>query len=123
MRAGNRIVFFIFFIALITAGGACAYTKKDLIDKPCVLPANVSYAADIAPILEANCYDCHSGASSLSGILLDNYDGLIYYANNGYLYGCITHAPGFRPMPDSGGKLSDCEIATIKKWIDSGTPH
>ncbi len=55
----------------------------------------------------------------------DDDDALVFYAQNGYLYGNITHAPGYNPMPDGGGggKLSDCTIATIKKWIDSGTPH
>jgi len=64
-----------------------------------------------------------SAASLTSGILLDNYDGLKYYAQNGYLYGDISHAPGFRPMPDGEAKLNNCIIATIKKWIDTGTPH
>jgi hypothetical protein len=45
------------------------------------------------------------------------------YALNGQLYGCISHLPGFRPMPDDGGMLDACSIATIKQWIDSGTPE
>ena len=123
MRAGKLICFFICIIVFMAAFGGCAYVKKDVIVVPCVIPDNVSYATDIVPILEANCYDCHTTSSNSSGVLLDNYDALVFYAQNGYLYGNITHAPGYNPMPDGGGKLSDCTIATIKKWIDSGTPH
>ena len=123
MRAGKLICSLICVIVFMAASGGCAYVKKDVIVVPCVVPDNVSYANDIVPILEANCYDCHTTSSNSSGVLLDNYDALVFYAQNGYLYGNITHAPGYNPMPDGGGKLSDCTIATIKKWIDSGTPH
>ncbi len=122
MRAARLMVIFLCYLFFIIAGG-CAYAKKDVIATPCVIPASVSYNTDIAPIIAANCSGCHSTASPSSGILLDDYDGLKFYAANGYLYGCISHAPGYRPMPDDGGKLSDCTIATIKKWIDTGTPH
>jgi len=119
MRAGQLICILVF----IAVAAGCAYVKKDVVVIPCIVPDNVSYANDIAPILETNCYDCHSASSNSAGILLDNYDALVFYAQNGYLYGTITHAPGYNPMPDGGGKLSDCTIATIKKWIDTGTPH
>ena len=120
-----RKLIFIFFgisvVVAVTAG--CAYTKKEVIQVPCVLADNIFYANDVVPIIEANCYRCHSTDNDESGILLDNYIALKYYANNGYLYGCINHLSGFRPMPDDGGKLSDCNIALIKKWIDTGTPQ
>lgn len=118
-------LFFIFgcIIIVLTFATGCAYTKKDIVQPPCVLPTNVSYTSDIIPVLQANCYSCHSAASNISGILLDSYNSLRYYAENGYLYGVISHASGYRPMPDDGGKISDCNIALIKKWIDTGTPQ
>ncbi len=36
------------------------------------------------------------------------------------LYGTISHASGYSPMPKGGAKLSNCQIATIKKWVDTG---
>ncbi|MEP6749962.1 MAG: hypothetical protein ABJB86_19645 [Bacteroidota bacterium] len=90
---------------------------------PCTIADSVFYTKDIVPILQTNCYQCHSTANDVSGILLDNYGGLKFYAQNGYLYGAISHSSGYRPMPDDGGKLSDCNIAMIKKWIDAGTPQ
>lgn len=42
---------------------------------------------------------------------------------NGKLYGSIAHTTGFAAMPQSGNKLSDCQIAQVKKWIDAGAPQ
>ena len=34
--------------------------------------------------------------------------------------GTINHASGFSRMPKGGGKLTDCEISQLQKWIDNG---
>lgn len=111
----------VFIIAGAMAG--CAYSKKDVIQLPCVIADTLSYSRDVVPILQRNCYRCHSSASNISGILLDNYSALKFYAQNGYLYGVISHASGYNPMPEDAGKLDDCTIALIKKWVDAGTPQ
>jgi hypothetical protein len=112
-------------LALVTVAAmtGCVYVKKDVVQAPCNLPATVSYATNIVPILQTNCYGCHSNASNLTGILLDNYNTLKSYASSGTLYGVISHSAGFRAMPDGGSKLDDCTISTIKKWIDAGAPN
>jgi hypothetical protein len=110
-------------IAAVSIMAGCAYAKKELIQVPCIISDTMSYAKDIAPIISTNCAGCHSTASNVSGILLDSYDGLKFWAQNGYLYGTISHAAGYKKMPDGGSKLSDCTIGTIKKWIDVGTPR
>ena len=123
MRAVRVFFFLAGAVILIAAAEGCAYAKKDVVQVPCVISDTVSYAKNIAPIISNNCFGCHSQASNISGILLDNYDALKFWAENGYLYGVISHGSGYRPMPDSGVKLSDCAIGTIKKWIDNGTPQ
>jgi hypothetical protein len=105
------------FVAL----AGCVYTKKEVVQASCNLPDSVSYAGKVVPILQSNCYICHSTASNISGILLDNYNALKTYAQAGILYRVINHEPGVSPMPDGGAKLDDCTIATIKKWIDQGS--
>lgn len=80
------------------------------------------YMADVVPILNANCYRCH-GATTNSGsfgIVLEGYANLKPYAESGTLIGVITHANGFTPMPEDGGKLSDCNINKIRSWIANG---
>jgi len=121
MRVRKLIFILAGFCAVVAVAAGCSYAKKDVVQVPCIIADSVFYSKDIVPILQNNCYRCHSGASNISGILLDNYSALKFYAQNGFLYGVISHSSGFRPMPDDGGKLSDCNIAIIKKWIDSGT--
>lgn len=123
MRAGQLLCILLGFILVIGAAAGCAYTKKEVIQVPCIISDTVSYAKDIAPIISGNCYDCHSNGSNTSGILLDSYNGLRFYAQNDYLYGTITHAAGYKAMPDGGSKINACDIATIKKWIDKNTPQ
>ena len=83
---------------------------------------NSQYLADVVPILTNNCYRCHgSGTNSGSfGIVLEGYSNLKPYAESGTLIGVITHAQGFIPMPEDGGKLSDCNINKIRSWITNG---
>ncbi|AKQ46025.1 hypothetical protein TH63_10860 [Rufibacter radiotolerans] len=84
---------------------------------------NVTYSGTVAGIIAANCNSCHSTAVATNGVVLDNHARLKQYADNGKLMGVINHAPGFPPMPQGGAKLSDCNIAKIKKWVDAGAPN
>ncbi|HEX9510540.1 MAG TPA: hypothetical protein VF939_08655 [Puia sp.] len=83
---------------------------------------SVKYTADIVPILQSNCYECHgNGTSSGSGgILLQGYSHLAPWAGNGTLAGCVTHAPGYVPMPYLLPRLSDCDINKIVAWVHQG---
>jgi mono/diheme cytochrome c family protein len=84
--------------------------------------ANSQYMADVVPILTNNCYRCHGAATNSGsfGIVLEGYSNLKPYAESGTLIGVITHANGFTPMPQDGGKLSDCNINKIRSWIAHG---
>lgn len=60
---------------------------------------------------------------------MDDFKQVHYYAQptngvNGvaYLVGNIRHDAGFNAMPQGGGKLTDCQIAIIKAWVDAGAP-
>ncbi|MFN8353850.1 MAG: cytochrome c [Spirosomataceae bacterium] len=80
---------------------------------------NVTFAANIKPIIDGNCVGCHGRGLNSGNINLESYAAIKIVANNGKLYGSITYSSGYKGMPQ-GGKLTDCEIATIKKWIDNG---
>ncbi len=82
---------------------------------------NMKYAANIQPIIQANCYGCHGNGQATNGVSLDSYSKLKARADNGQLIGVITHASGFPPMPYGKAKLSDCDINKIKAWIAQGT--
>ncbi|MEI8203038.1 MAG: cytochrome c [Bacteroidota bacterium] len=82
---------------------------------------SVTYSQTIAPIMQSYCNVCHSAASPSGGWTTENYSGLQVIALNGKLYGVVSQATGFSAMPKGGNKISDCDIAKIKRWIDSGT--
>ena len=84
---------------------------------------NMSYSADIIPILESICFSCHGNGLSENGINFDTYSGIKAVADNGKLVGAISHAAGFVAMPQSAPKLSDCNINKIKSWVNAGAAN
>ncbi len=81
---------------------------------------NMKYAANIQPIIQANCYRCHGNGQSQGGISLDTYAKLQRVAVTGTLVGVVSHASGFVPMPQNGPKLSECDINKIRRWVLNG---
>ncbi|HLN73020.1 MAG: hypothetical protein ACM3O8_01280 [Methylococcaceae bacterium] len=115
-------------ILFVTTLSNCYYDSEEklypVLSTSCDLE-NVTFAATIKPILQASCYTCHSNSNYVnqgSGIKLENYDDVKIQASS-RLMGSIKHEPGYIPMPNGGGKLPDCEINQIQKWIDNGMPN
>lgn len=110
------------FVFLLSLAVACISDNEED-DAPQPQPQqcnteNVAFASTVAPILSANCYGCHSTSVATAGIVLDTHAGVKKQADNGTLVGAISHAAGFAPMPQGAAKLSDCNIAKIKKWVE-----
>lgn len=82
---------------------------------------NVTYSADIAPLMTSSCNGCHSGAGAAAGIATNSYDQVV--ANIDRISGAINHKPGFSAMPQNGSKLSDCDLNKFAAWINSGSPN
>ena len=85
--------------------------------------STVTYTATISSILAASCRGCHNAGSPAGGVNLVDYAQVKRHADSGRLYGSISHAAGYRAMPLNGAKLSDCDLARFKKWIDAGAPN
>ncbi len=91
------------------------------------------YTEHVQPILQANCYRCHSGMNHRGGLQLDTREALMHGGKDGavivpghpeqsLLVTLIRHegpADDPKPMPPKG-KLSDADIATITEWIRAG---
>lgn len=84
---------------------------------------NVKYSTHIKPLIQNNCQGCHSGAAPGGGINLVTYAGVKAIADNGKFFGSISHLTGYKAMPQNGNKLSDCQITTVKIWINQGSPE
>ena len=103
----------------------CYYDKEEELygALPCET-ANVSYATNISSIMSVyGCLSCHGSANPSAGVVLNNYSGVKTSADNGSLYGSLTHNSGFAPMPQGGSKISNCDLSRIKAWIDAGAPN
>ena len=92
---------------------------------------DMSYTADILPILDAACLTCHNATSA--GVLgggnnLEGFDNLTTFitpgdAENSILYASVAWIPGTSFMPKSAEQLSACDIAKIKSWITNGATN
>lgn len=83
----------------------------------------VSYSGTIQPILASNCLSCHDSKMVSGNVDLSTHEKVATVAKSGALYGSVAHQGGYVPMPYNGQKLSDCDIAKIKAWVDTGAPN
>ena len=81
---------------------------------------NFTYSTAIRPLITTKCTGCHSGAAPQGGIDISTYAAQKVQVDNGKLWASINHLAGYAPMPKNGSKLSACELAQVKGWIDAG---
>jgi len=102
---------------------------------PRELDACVSYTADVKPILDSNCINCHSGATPPRNLHLDSYAGVLAGGLTGtevvscqaegsliYLKVSLDNPPVGARMPLGGPYLATSQIEIIRRWIDIGAP-
>lgn len=116
-------------LSIVTAVGIAvcltACGKLDL-DKP------VSFSADIKPLLEARCINCHHAGALFGDLSLENREiafkprakGPVITpgsSDKSPLYLVLTLPEGDKKaMPPTGHRISSEETALIKRWIDQG---
>lgn len=105
---------------------SCYYDVAEELYPPttCVTD-NMSLQSNIVPILERNCYVCHSvtDGPNNGNVILEGYSEIIKYVNNGSLVGAINHESGFSFMPKNASKLGNCDISKIEQWVLDGAPN
>jgi mono/diheme cytochrome c family protein len=126
MRKTFFLIGITFSLLFILFSTGCVNNKKDILfgcDS-----TNVSYSKTIKPILQNNCYRCHSAANAPSlggGNGLDNYISLINWvdttagSDGGILLNDVKHIGNSMPKPPAA-KLGTCDIAKIAHWISEG---
>ena len=105
---------------------SCYYDKESLLypgGTACDTLGTISYTKTISPLFQQYCNSCHGGNSPSGGIPMGNHTADKALALNGKLYGSISHSNGYSPMPQGMSKMNSCQLATVKKWIDSGAPN
>ncbi len=121
----KKILSFILVTGFIFTFQSCYYDKAELIYPTgtlsnCDTAGTISYTAKVLPLLQQQCYSCHGVTGGSGGINMSSFANDKAIGLNGKLYGSINHSSGYSPMPKGGYKMTACEIATIKKWIDTG---
>jgi len=112
----------LFVIAISNTG--CYYDKEEILYPQTVCDTtNVTYSSSVVPILLSNCTVCHGGNTPSAGIKLDTYADVKIQVTNGRLWGAVSQAISFSPMPKNAAKMSTCNLTKIKKWIDAGAPN
>ena len=116
----ERLIIKILLISVVVASGCYYDSAENLYPSSGCVTTNMSLQTDIIPILETNCYVCHSAAAHNGDVILEGYNELIKQVNNGKLLGAINHEPNFFAMPQGAPKLSTCDISKIEHWIVEG---
>ena len=83
----------------------------------------VTFSRTIVTMLTENCYSCHSNANAFSygkNIHLEDHADVV--ANNVDISNSIKHIGSKAPMPQKGGKISDCAINQFDIWVRNGMP-
>lgn len=110
-------------VCIMSISQSCvSHVEEELYPEECDTIA-ITYSLSVTPIIEYNCYECHSGEFPSSGIPLDEYTDVKKKVDDGTLVGSIRHQQGYIPMPEERPALPECEIQTIEKWVAEGAPN
>lgn len=93
-----------------------------------VVTTDLSYHADIAPIVSRSCVGCHNAEGVLGAMDLSSFDKL---SAMGPVVEIVTEARTMPPWQASGDcneyagdfSLTDDEIATLAEWVQGGMPE
>ena len=105
---------------------SCYYDKEaELYPTVTCDTSDYKYSTVVKPIIDQNCSisGCHDAGTAGGGYNLTTYADAKRMADNGTLYGSITHSSVFVQMPKDRSQLATCQIAQIKLWIDGGAPN
>jgi len=108
----------------LTAATGCYYQNEEELYNCSIDAVNIRYSTTINTIFNSyGCIGCHGTLAPAGNIVLNTYAGVKSVATNGKLFGAISHAPGYEPMPQGSGKMNACDIRRVKAWIDAGAPN
>lgn len=99
-------------------------------------PERVAFAADVFPLLEARCFECHGPRRQKAGLRFDDLDAALALEPD-EATGQAVIVPGDAgasamirrvelppdhedAMPAKGDPLTAAEVATLRAWIDQG---
>ena len=94
---------------------------------PAAQTATVSFSADVLPILQSRCFNCHGGRETKEGLDLSTHASLMAGSDNGPVIvpgnaadSLLAEQVVSQEMPKRGPKLTPPQVQTIVDWINQG---
>ena len=89
----------------------------------------VSFSAQVLPVFEARCQQCHGAGRAEVGLNLATHASTLTGASYGPVVipgsaetSILLQVISSGEMPPGGRKLTDSEVQTISDWVDAGAP-
>ncbi len=124
----------LFVAAVVTVGVALA-SRSDFRPANEYSPVDtssgaVSFSAEVMPLLEKYCTECHSEENAELGLKVDTYEGLMLGSD----YGVVIEAGdpdgslfvemiASGDMPEDGDPMPPGELEVIRTWIAEGAEN
>lgn len=108
-------ILFIFLTVLIVS---CTNSSPDDLTEP--LPELVNFDADVAPIIQSQCLNCHNSNFASGNLVLENYNDVRNSTENGSLIDRITRSVGDPLIMPQNGQLPQTSINIIIQWQNDG---
>lgn len=86
---------------------------------------DLTYTADISPIIQTNCSSasgCH-GSTNGNTFIMTNYQQTFLAFGFSNMFRAINHEGGATAMPLGGTKLDQCLIDKLQAWVNDGAPE
>jgi len=116
-------------IIVLASVSSCFYDSEEYLYPKTSIQCDttqVTYSQSVVPIIQNNCLSCHGNSTAAvfgSNIELEDYADIKVQFDANRLIGAISHENGYTPMPMDAPKLDDCNITTIRIWVDAGAPN
>jgi hypothetical protein len=124
MSAPHRAVFVVTGFVVVT--GWTATAQQAVSSRSTAAPATVTFAKDVAPILQKSCVQCHQ-AGSIGPMALTTYEEVRPWARAIKQKVLAGEMPPYRYDRDVGIqelkddlRLSEADVQTIARWVDGG---
>jgi hypothetical protein len=115
-----KFSFFIIFGLIIVTLSSCYKDNEEYLygELDCDT-TNVSFSADILPIINASCATtgCHVAGGSGNGTF-ENYTQIKDKVDNGSMLERVVVLKDMPPSP-----LTDCQILHFQQWLNEGAPN
>ena len=116
----------IFWLLTFLLLGSCAYdNREDLLPTDPGAPdscglTDVSFAAEVQPLLVASCNQtCHNAVDRRGGVVLETHAEVESFVRAERLLGTVRRAAGFSAMPP-GSRLPECDLEILERWVAEG---